>query len=339
MRTLLAAALLVPALALAQASVPAPRLLPYQGRLLRADGTPETGAPRLAFRVYDAASDGTLLWSEQQSVPLTNGFYAVFLGSVTTFSAAIFDGHDRWLGVTVEDEAELSPRQQIASVAYAFMATSALQATIAAHADSATTAGRAAAADSAATATYATTAGRASTADSATTAGTAASATTAANAAHATRADTATSLSGGTVQATTVTSSGHVSANGNVSANQNLGVGGNANVEGDMRIAGAIGAATMNATGSVNAPTVNAGILNADAVLHVPGSVVGGVRLTQACTLIICSYTCTAWGDGWCEYSAGVGTPVWDCTGGVRPAGYVRGIPREFVGGGLCIQP
>src|SRR3990172_3908004 len=338
MRPLLAAALLVPAMALAQASVPAPRLLPYQGRLLRADGTPETGAPRLAFRLYGAASGGTLLWAEQQSVPLTNGFYAVFLGSVTVFSAAIFDGHDRWLGVTVEDEAELSPRQQIASVAYAFMATSALQATTAAHADSATTAGRAAAADSAATATYATTAGRASTADSATTAGTAASATAAANAAHATLADTATSLSGGTVQATTVTSSGHVSANGNVSAGGDLLVNRALTVGGNITTSG-----TLNAP-SVNASAVDAGLLNADTALHVPGAVVGGITLwsEESCygDPYYCEYIqhCAAWGDAQChELPSGFWT--YDCDGGQHAAGYVRGVLRGVGQGFLCIQP
>jgi hypothetical protein len=148
------------------------------------------------------------------------------------------------------------------------------------------------------------------------------------------------------VQATTVTSSGHVSANGNVSAGgtviafQNLGVGGNANVEGDMRIAGAVGAATVNATGSVNAPTVNAGVLNADAVLHVPGSVVGGAR--RFTYSILGLFSCTAWGDGQCQMTSGSTSPEWsyDCAGGAHPTGYVRGVVREM---GedliLCIQP
>jgi hypothetical protein len=332
MRTILAATILIPTLALAQASTPAPRLLPYQGRLLRADGNPETGTPQLTFRIYDAASGGAALWAEQQSVPLTNGFYAVFLGSVAPFTDALFDGSDRWLGVTVEDEAELSPRQQIASVAYAIMATNALQAANAVRADSAARAESAATADSATSAAYATTAGRASTADTATTAATAASATTAANAAHATHADTATNLSGGTVQATTITSSGHVSASGNVSAGGSMSAGG-LQVSGDANVGG-----TLTTTG------ISVSALDADAALHVPGGVVGGASFGSECIrwTVLPPYeclgyapTCTAWGDARCMS----GNTSADCNAGNHPAEYTRGILRRMGSTALCIQP
>jgi hypothetical protein len=167
-RSIVLALLLLPALALAQAAVPAPRLLPYQGRLLRADGSPETGPQWLTFRIYGAPDATTALWTEAQSVPLMNGFYAVFLGAVSTFPDSLFDGHDRWLGVTVGDGQELAPRQQMASVAYAVTSTNALRAATADLASNATLAARASVADHASTAAYAEKAGSAANADTAT---------------------------------------------------------------------------------------------------------------------------------------------------------------------------
>lgn len=167
MRALLLAIALLPGLALAQAETPTPRLLPYQGRLLRAGGAPEAGTPRLTFRIYDTATGGTALWSETQSVPLTNGFYAVFLGSVASFPETLFDGRDRWVTISVDDGPELLPRQQIGSVAYAITATNAFVATTAARAASADRAMTAALADKATSADQATRAERAAHADTA----------------------------------------------------------------------------------------------------------------------------------------------------------------------------
>jgi len=211
-RALLLAATLIPALALAQAQTAVPRLLPYQGRLLRADGSPETGSPRLTFRIYDTASGGSARWSETQAVPLTNGFYAVFLGSVASFPEALFDGRDRWVGISVGDGPELTPRQQIASVAYAITATHALVAAEATRAGSANRAASAALADRATTAGHATTAERASQADSAARTSLADRATLAEEAALARRVEgpvnattvTATDVSSGTVTAASV---------------------------------------------------------------------------------------------------------------------------------------
>lgn len=214
MRALLSALLVLPALALGQASVAAPRLLPYQGRLLKADGTPETGSPQLGFCVYSASTGDDALWCEAQTVPLRNGFYAIFLGAVAPFQASLFDGNQRWLGVSVDGAAELTPRQQIASVAYAITSTYAYQATSAVTASTAAQAVRAAEADHAASATLATNATHAISADTATRVPTADRATTAGLADRASLADTATNVQGGTVSASSVTATGDVQVAG-----------------------------------------------------------------------------------------------------------------------------
>jgi hypothetical protein len=107
-----------------------PTLLSYQGRLT----DPATSAPvpdgtyAVSFAIYDAASGGTLLWSESYTgadeVPVTGGLFTVLLGSKTPLSAALFDGAERWLQVEVEGEG-LAGRQRIVSVAYALQAQNA----------------------------------------------------------------------------------------------------------------------------------------------------------------------------------------------------------------------
>ena len=82
---ILAVLLLLPAMASA-----APLLINYQGRLVDTAGNPLTGAQSILFSVYDAASAGSLLWSETQSVTPDNGIFSVSLGGVQTLPAAVF---------------------------------------------------------------------------------------------------------------------------------------------------------------------------------------------------------------------------------------------------------
>lgn len=106
--------LLLPGLTLADV----PGKLAYQGRLMRADGTPEVNVVSMKFSIFDATTAGTEKWNETQTVALTDGYYAVLLGDVTPLPATLFDGSDRWLEVAVG--APMTPRQYIGSVAHAF---------------------------------------------------------------------------------------------------------------------------------------------------------------------------------------------------------------------------
>ena len=45
----------------------APQLINYQGNLNQ-DGGPANGTFNITFSIYDSATDGTQLWTEQQSV-------------------------------------------------------------------------------------------------------------------------------------------------------------------------------------------------------------------------------------------------------------------------------
>lgn len=111
--------LLAPALTLAQA----PQVLSYQGRLLKSDGTPEVGPVSVKFSLYHSATGGSAVWSETQSVGLTDGFFAAYLGDASSL-AGVMDGSEMWLEMSVGGEA-MTPRQRLASAPYALTCSAA----------------------------------------------------------------------------------------------------------------------------------------------------------------------------------------------------------------------
>ncbi len=151
---LLAAAVLLPLWASAQAPTAVPSTISYQGRVLDTSGAPVgAGTPvnrTVIFRIWDSASStaaANLLYSESQTVTISDGEFSVLVGNglantTQTFGpsetgkgpplvtlAGVFNGTERFLGVTVAGAAtittsdnEISPRQQVVGTAYAFRA-------------------------------------------------------------------------------------------------------------------------------------------------------------------------------------------------------------------------
>ncbi|MFQ5794658.1 MAG: hypothetical protein ACE5JP_06370, partial [Candidatus Bipolaricaulia bacterium] len=91
-----------------------PEMINYQGRLTDSSGIPLSGTFSMIFKLYDVASGGTALWTETQDVVVTNGLFNVLLGSVNSLSASLFTGAT-YLGVQVDSDPEMTPRQQIVS--------------------------------------------------------------------------------------------------------------------------------------------------------------------------------------------------------------------------------
>jgi hypothetical protein len=142
---------------------PVPALINYQGRVTRADGLPigATGtvaAPimgitnrKIIFRIWDAATGGNLLWSEEQTVTISTGEFSVLLGqgivasvsgvnevrpaldAVFTTLASASNPPGRYLEIMVDEgggtidnnDVPISPRQQLTTNAYSFRAKSA----------------------------------------------------------------------------------------------------------------------------------------------------------------------------------------------------------------------
>ncbi len=97
-----------------------PTVMNYQGELRDADGNPVTGSYEMTFTIYDADTDGNVLWTETQTVQVTDGLLSVMLGSVEPLDPGLFDGSNRWLGVAVGSDPEMRPRLQLGTVPYVF---------------------------------------------------------------------------------------------------------------------------------------------------------------------------------------------------------------------------
>lgn len=110
--------------------------IPYSGQLADDQGAALTGSHSLTFRLYDAVTGGTLVWSETHAVTVSNGYFSVELGAVggIPLDSTIFDGSDRFLEVQVDGGTPLSPRKSILPVAYAVRADEAAHAALADHA-------------------------------------------------------------------------------------------------------------------------------------------------------------------------------------------------------------
>jgi hypothetical protein len=110
-------------LALPARAVDLPRQMTFQGRLIRADGTPETSPQDLRFVLYATLTGGVSLWEESHpGTPVTNGYYAVVLGRSTPLPASSLNGQPLYLGVSLAGQSELTPRLPLVSVPYALRA-------------------------------------------------------------------------------------------------------------------------------------------------------------------------------------------------------------------------
>jgi hypothetical protein len=111
---------------LGTANVPGPsaNTVNYQGRLADDAGTPLDGSYGMNFALYDAATDGNLVWGPEShaAVPVSDGLFSVGLGSQTSggIPTSVWNG-DIYLEVTVSGET-LEPRELIRSVPIAGMA-------------------------------------------------------------------------------------------------------------------------------------------------------------------------------------------------------------------------
>lgn len=115
----------------------------FQGKLVNTDGTnvPD-GMYNLQFKLYDASSSGTNLWTEEwlrnnsQGVVVTNGVFQVALGSITSLPGSVnFNTDNIYLTMNVGNtnatctpfnncsgDGEMSPRVRFTASPYAFNA-------------------------------------------------------------------------------------------------------------------------------------------------------------------------------------------------------------------------
>lgn len=98
-----------------------PRTMSYQSVLTNASGDRVTdGNYALQFSIYDNNSGGTALWTETQTIHVSDGIINATLGKVTPLSLS-FD-KPYWLGISINGGTELAPRIELTSSAYSLNA-------------------------------------------------------------------------------------------------------------------------------------------------------------------------------------------------------------------------
>jgi hypothetical protein len=91
--------------------------VPIQGRLTNPSGSPLNGTYDITARLYDSATDGTLLCGNTYSVTVSNG---LFNTTIDNCSASNISGAQLYLGIQVGADPEMTPRQPIYPVPYAW---------------------------------------------------------------------------------------------------------------------------------------------------------------------------------------------------------------------------
>jgi len=100
-----------------------PQKITYQGFLTDTAGAPIDGAQLLTFTLYDAASAGTALWTENQVTAVSKGMFNTILGSIATLDLP-FDS-PYWLGIKVGLDPEMTPRIELTATPYSLRADTA----------------------------------------------------------------------------------------------------------------------------------------------------------------------------------------------------------------------
>jgi hypothetical protein len=102
-----------------------PRTISFQGIVTNAQGQPiADGNHILTLVIYDQATGGNVLFQETQTVQVLRGIFNTVIGGVTQGGIPPTLAFDRpyFLGVTVDENLELSPRTPMTAVPYAMHA-------------------------------------------------------------------------------------------------------------------------------------------------------------------------------------------------------------------------
>lgn len=97
-----------------------PLRINYQGKVTDPFQTGINEQAEMTFSLYTGASGGVAVWTETQAVIFSDGIFNVLLGKNQPLEPDYFSEHPAlFLGVRIRTDPEMTPRQEIASVAYA----------------------------------------------------------------------------------------------------------------------------------------------------------------------------------------------------------------------------
>ncbi len=103
--------------------------MPFQGFISNQAGAPINGSVSLTFKLYANANDQQALWTETlAAVPVNQGAFSVNLGEVSVgLSDLLTEGLVQYIGISINQNAELLPRQKLGSIPYAFFSHNSLK--------------------------------------------------------------------------------------------------------------------------------------------------------------------------------------------------------------------
>ena len=99
-----------------------PTYISYQGRLLDSNGDPMADVEHdIVFNIYVDDVTSTPLWTSGilTGTP-TDGLFSIHLGPIP--SSVFIEGSQRYLGITIDSDPEMTPRTEITSVPYSYRA-------------------------------------------------------------------------------------------------------------------------------------------------------------------------------------------------------------------------
>jgi hypothetical protein len=100
-----------------------PDLMPYQGFLHDADGAPVSGNVSVTFKLYEEQLANTPVWEETvDNIIVSNGAFSVELGGITVgLKDYLYTGRAQYIGLSINNGPELSPRTRLGALPYAYL--------------------------------------------------------------------------------------------------------------------------------------------------------------------------------------------------------------------------
>ena len=106
-----------------------PARVPVHGFVADSAGTALDGDTEITFRLYDQAAGGTMVYETIRMVSVSSGYFDVMLGEMVPLTLSIFtDNTNLYLGMAVGTDAEMTPRLEVGSTPYSWLAAYALNA-------------------------------------------------------------------------------------------------------------------------------------------------------------------------------------------------------------------
>ncbi len=97
-----------------------PKTLNIQGKLANSTGGLINASTNFSFKIYDAFTGGNMLWEENHSLFVNEGIYDAILGYKEPITLDFNISY--YLGISVNEDNEMSPRMNLTSSPYAFSA-------------------------------------------------------------------------------------------------------------------------------------------------------------------------------------------------------------------------